>query len=117
MTIVALQSPWPMAVPRSERPVLNGIETRAITAVMRLPGDTVQRLIPDRERVPDRAKEKAGTKPGITRSAEAGISHAPEPFPAMRFPDPLPNLPELDLPAKANAYQSALGMLRRGTCT
>jgi hypothetical protein len=37
---------------------------------------------------------------------------APDAFPALRFADPLPNLPELDLPAKAAAYREALTFLR-----
>ncbi|MGL5012614.1 MAG: hypothetical protein ACRC6I_22325, partial [Paracoccaceae bacterium] len=98
MTIVALQAPWPAAVPRSERPAQTGIETQPATAVTQLPPDTTDGLIPHRNPLLSRTTENLGRGPAQTHASDAEEAKTPDPFPAMRFPDPLPDLPELDLP-------------------
>jgi hypothetical protein len=111
MITIALQSPWPAAAPRVEKPVQSAHALPPVSTVAALPDGAAKSMMPDEHLFRERARESFRFQQS-QGNADAAPETAPQPFPDMRFADPLPDLPELDLPAKAQAWQSALTALR-----
>ncbi len=121
MTIIAMQTPWPNPTARLEKPTPSTNALAPVATVPALPDRAAQSLLADHPSHRDRSRDTFTFHQSVARQSidrqsedqgEAPETGAPQPFPAMRFADPLPNLPELDLPAKATAYHTALTVLR-----
>lgn len=111
MTTIAMQTPWPNPTARAERPTPSTNALAPVATVAALPDKAVQSLLADLPLFRDRSRDTLTFRQSVDQR-EAPDNGAPQPFPEMRFADPLPNLPELDLPAKASAYHTALTVLR-----
>lgn len=109
MTTIALQSPWPVAANRIEKPAV-ATELTPVASVPALPDNATQGLLADRSAPRDRSRDNFNFRANDDQTQPRDT--APDPFPHLRFADPLPDLPDLDLPAKAMAYQAALSVLR-----
>jgi hypothetical protein len=112
MTVIAMQSPWPATIGRTEKPAASGNALPPTQTVPAMPDQSSKGTTADKHAFRDRARESFALPKRGLQSGKEDKSPAPQPFPELRFADPLPNLPELDLPAKARAYQSALTVLR-----
>lgn len=110
MTTIALQNPWPVATSRIEKPAVEAHHPPAST-VPALPDNAALGMLADHAAFRDRSRDNFTFHETGERKTQPDNT-APEPFPDLRFADPLPNLPNLDLPTKASAYQAALTVLR-----
>jgi hypothetical protein len=108
MTLITLQAPLPQAALRVDRPTPSAHDLPAVAAVAAAPDTGLHTGYQDKPAFVPLPASYAGTPP-----EQDGAANAPQPFPDIRFADPLPNLPELDLPTKAAAYQAALSVVRQ----
>ena len=114
MTIIALQAPLVAPTGRPERPALTPNALPLVQTVAALPNQSGQGITAGMPAFRDRSRESFTLAQDREKSAVPADSIAPQPFPALRFADPLPDLPELDLPAKNDAYRASLTILRSG---
>ncbi len=107
MIPITIQAPLPTAPARAERPTPSAHALPAVATVASASAMNLQSAAQDRPAFRTPSDTYADRSPD-----DGDKAAAPQPFPALRFADPLPNLPELDLPTKAAAYQAALTVLR-----
>lgn len=107
MTLIALPTPLAPALARIEKPTPSAHALPAAATVAPLHDASQQGATAGQQAFLATTKSyKDRTEP------KPADDNAPEPFSALRFADPLPNLPELDIPIKAAAYQAALSVVR-----
>lgn len=112
MTFIALQAPAPAPVTRAERPTPSAHALPMVQTVAAVPDQPSQGLSAGMAGFRDRARDALEQQQNAGYGARGKDVSGPQPFSALRFADPLPNLPELDLPAKKAAYHAALNVVR-----
>jgi hypothetical protein len=112
MTTIAVLSPLQNATPRVEKPLGSAHALPEVATVQPLPDQPTNHTSADRPALPQGRPESFTFRKSADAASDADAPIDDQPFPDVRFADPLPDLPELDLPTKAAAYQSALSMLR-----
>jgi hypothetical protein len=101
MTVIALQAPMAPASQRFEPTTPSAFALTAVQTVSSLQDTDAQRLMADHR--------PFGKPLSLARHEKPTL----DPFPELRFADPLPDLPDLELPQQANPYLAALSVLRR----
>lgn len=108
MTVIALQAPMAPLSPRTEAVTPSAYALPPVQTVPAVPNAGVQLQMSD--------QRPQGNPPPPQPAAlpERAQPRPIDPFPKMRFADPLPDLPELEAPAPSNPYQAALSIVRGG---
>ena len=117
MRVIALQTPMPIPVSRQDRPgetikAQSASALPAVQTVVALPDHAGGGLPTDAPPHNSRVRSGVYAPDDPDRQAQPHERQATQPFPELRFADPLPDLPEMDLPARIAAYHTALGVLR-----
>jgi hypothetical protein len=102
VTVITLQAPVAPMPARSEPATPSAFALPPVQTVPSVPDTGVQLQMADQR---NQAKTPA---PAPERLPPRAI----DPFPNMRFADPLPDLPELEITPPANPYQAALSVVR-----
>jgi hypothetical protein len=109
MTLIPMPPPLHQTPLRPERPTASSNALPPVAVVAALPDQPMSATTRDG---PAFSAQKGHAQAYRQSAVPADDDGQPQPFPELRFADPLPNLPELDLPAKAAAYGEALTLMR-----